>query len=49
MTTINRLKCFYSESCKQAHLGKRELGLCVVRSSIDKQKRGNCISYIGLQ
>lgn len=49
MTTMNRLDYFYSESYQSAHLDKYELGLCAMRSSIDKHKRGNCVSDTGLQ
>ncbi len=49
MTTMNRLYELYSESCLSAHLDKPELGLCVVHSSMDKHKRGNCVFDTGLQ
>lgn len=43
MTTMNRWYCLYSESNPSAHLAKPELGLCVIHSSMDKHKRGNCV------
>ncbi len=43
MTTMNRLYCLYSESSLLAHLDKSELGFDFMHSSIDKQKRGNCL------
>lgn len=46
MTTMNRLYCKYSESCHSAHLESRELGFALLHSSIDKHKRGNCVSDI---
>ncbi len=49
MTTMNRFYFIYSESCKLAHLDERELGLYVMHSSIDKRKRGNCVTCAGLQ
>ena len=49
MTTMNRWYCLYSESCKSAHLDERELGFAFIHSSIDKHKRGNCVTCTGLQ
>ena len=49
MTTMNRLYCLYSESCLKALLDEREQGLCFMHSSIDKQKRGNCVTCTGQQ
>ena len=49
MTTMNRLYYLYSIKCLSAHLDERELGLCVMHSSIDKHKRGNCVFDTGLQ
>ena len=49
MTTMNRFYCSYSESCKMARLDKLELGFGFVHSSIDKHKRGNCVTLTGLQ
>ena len=42
MTTMNRLYCSYRESYL-AYLEESEMGLCFMHSSIDKQKRGNCV------
>ena len=47
MTTMNRLLHFYSEKVNNgkflsAQLNKFEFGAYVVRTSIDKHKRGNC-------
>ncbi len=48
MTTMNRVYCIYSEkSSLLAHLDERELGLDFMHSSIDKQKRGNCLDADG--
>ena len=49
MTTMNRFGKLYSECRLDALLGERELGLCVMHSSIDKQKRGNCVLDAVLQ
>ena len=49
MTTMNRIYCLYSESCKYAHLDERELGFGFMHSSVDKHKRGNCVTCTGLQ
>lgn len=49
MTTMNRIYCLYSESYKLAHLDERELGFSFMHSSIDKHKRGNCVTDTGLQ
>ena len=49
MTTMNRYYCLYSERSLKAHLDEREQGLCVMHSSIDKHKRGNCVIDTGLQ
>lgn len=49
MTAINRLERLYSVSSPLAQLDERELGLCLVTSSIDKQKRGNCVIDTGKQ
>ena len=49
MTTMNRIYCLYSESYKPAHLDERELGFAFMHSSIDKHKRGNCVTCTGLQ
>ena len=48
MTTMNRLYCLYSEkSSLLAHLDESELGFDFMHSSIDKQKRGNCLDTGG--
>ena len=49
MTTRNRFDKLYSERSLNALLDERELGLCVMHSSIDKQKRGNCVLDAVLQ
>ena len=49
MTTMNRFGKLYSECRLDALLDERELGLCVMHSSIDKQKRGNCVLEVVLQ
>ena len=49
MTTMNRIYCLYSESCKRAHLDERELGFSFMHSSIDKHIGGNCVIDTGLQ
>lgn len=49
MTTMNRIYCLYSESCKRAHLDERELGFSFMHSSIDKHIRGNCVTDTGRQ
>ena len=54
MTTMNRLYNFYGKQFNivrflSAHLDERELGLCVIRASIDKHKRGNCVLDTELQ
>lgn len=49
MTTINRFGKLYSECRLNALLDERELGLCVMHSSIDKHKRGYCVLDVVLQ
>lgn len=49
MITMNRWYCPYSESCISAHLDERELSFCFMHSSIDKHKRGNCVTCTRLQ
>lgn len=49
MTAMNRWYSLYSGSGESAHLGKRELGFGFMYSSIDRQKRGNCVIDTGLQ
>jgi len=48
MTTMNRLYSLYSERSMEARLEEKEMGFGFVYSSIDKQKRGNCVLDIGL-
>ena len=43
MTTMNRLYGSYRESYRSAYLEESEMGLRFMHSSIDKQKRGNCV------
>ena len=49
MTTMNRLYWLYNVRCLAAHLDEHELGLDFMHSSIDKHKRGNCVTCTGLQ
>ncbi len=49
MTAMNRWYSLYSDSYKSAQLDERELGFGFVHSSIDKRKRGNCVTDTGLQ
>ena len=49
MTAMNRLFYFYSDRNLSAQLDERELGFDFMYLSIDKQKRGNCVTYIGKQ
>jgi len=43
MTTMNRFSRLYSERSLYAHLAERKLGFSVMRSSVDKHKRENCV------
>ena len=49
MTAMNRFSKLYNECCLCAHLAERKLGLCVMRSSVDNHKRGNCVLDVELQ
>ena len=49
MTTMNRFSKLYNERSLKALVAERKLGFGVMHSSIDKQKRGNCVLDTGLQ
>ena len=49
MTTMNRFSKLYSERSLSALLAERKLGFSVMHSSIDKQKRENCVLDAVLQ